>query len=140
VSKADLQAQDREAAWTNPSAEITWFGARTVAAELPSSLAERRQVLFEAGAGGRDLQHFPQRYRNYASQAVIAAGKARPLAELREFNPDDKAVLDAAITRSGVPEARLGFLPLKGPVGDAAMLVDTSSGAIIGMAGLRPWR
>lgn len=140
VSRADLRTEDRDAASSNPSAEIAWFGPRTVAAELPPSLDERNRILFESVAGGRDLHHYPERYRDYASQAEIAAGRARPISELRQLNQDRGAILDEAVASAGLPEGRLGFLPVKGPSGDAAMLVDASSGNVVGMVNLRPWR
>lgn len=140
VSKADLQPQDREVAAGNRAAESYIFGPRIVAAEMPTPGEERNNILFEAVGGGRDVQHFPKLYRDYSSQGSLAAGKARPLAELRALNPDDKGLLRDTIERSGLTESRLGFLPVKGPEGDAAMLVNVVSGSIVGMVNLQPWR
>ncbi len=114
VSKADLQPQDREAGADNRAAESDILGPRVVAAEMPTSGEERNNILFEAVGGGRDVQHFPKLYRDYASQASLAAGKARPLAELRALNPDDKGLLRDTIGRSGLSESRLGFLADQG--------------------------
>jgi hypothetical protein len=140
VSKADLQPGDRAAARGNPAADTNWFGPRIVAAELPSSQKERARILFESALGGRDLQHFPERFREYSSHASLAAANARPLADLRALNPTEHGEVDTAIGRIGMPESRLGFLPIKGLVGDATMLVDASTGTIVEMAALRPWQ
>ena len=140
VSRADLQANDRTAAIGNSAARIDWFGPRVVAAEMPSSDEERRNLLFESVLGGRDVQHFPKQYRNYATQAALAAGKAKPLSDLRDINPGQTDILQTAIERSGMPESSLKFLPVKGPQGDATMLIDASSGEIAGMVDLQPWR
>ena len=56
------------------------------------------------------------------------------------MNPSGDLLLKSAIDGSGLPEDRLKFLPIKGPKGDATMLIDASSGAIVGMVALQPWR
>ena len=48
--------------------------------------------------------------------------------------------LAAGIAKSGRPESRLRFLPVKGPKGDAAMLVDVADAEVIGIVDLMPWR
>ncbi len=140
VSKADIRSEDRDKARNNPAADIRWFGPRVVAAETPKSAKERERILLESVARGRDVQHLPDRYRDYESQAPLAARRAQPILELRQLNQDRGAILDEAVASAGLPEGRLGFLPVKGPSGDAAMLVDASSGNVVGMVNLRPWR
>ncbi|MGE0799206.1 MAG: TfpX/TfpZ family type IV pilin accessory protein [Lautropia sp.] len=140
VSRADLQADDRAAAAGNASAHAAWFAPRIVAAEAPADAAEREKLMMESVLGGRDVQHFPARYRELATQRTQLAAKAQPLAALREVNPGRDAVLDAAIARAGAAADRLGFVPIKGPKGDAAMLVDIAGGGLAGMVDLAPWR
>lgn len=140
VSRADLETDDRTSAEGNRAADVSWFSPSIVAAEMPSSEQARKDVLFESVVGGRDIQHFPTRYREYASQATLAASKGMSLQELRAINPDGDRVLQLAIRSSRLPEDRVKFLPIKGPKGDAAMLVDASIGAIAGMVALQPWR
>ncbi len=140
VSKADLRPEDDVAARGNPAAKSSWTGPRVIAAEMPATPEERNRILFEAVLGGRDVQHFPVLYRDYGTQAGTAAARARPLGELRALNPDLTSLLDDAVSRSGRPEASLGFLAVKGPAGDGSMLVDISSGEVVEMVGLRPWQ
>jgi len=139
VSHADLQKADRLAAASNRAADADWFSPRIVAAQMPTDEQEKKDLLFESMQGGRDVQHFPKRYRDYATQAAEAAGKALPLQVLRELNPDGIARLQAAVERSAMPESELRFLPIKGPQGDAAMLIRAGSGAIVSMIDLVPW-
>lgn len=140
VSRADLEEDDLAAAAGNASAQVGWFAPRIVAAEMPTDPAERQQMLFESVQGGRDVQHFPARYRELLTQQPKLVAKARPLTELRALNPGRDAVLDTAVARSGLSAEQLGFLPIKGPKGDAAMLVDTTNGALAGMVDLAPWQ
>ena len=140
VCRVDLRIEDRIAAAGNRFASVDWFSPRIVAAEMPLSDQERSDLLFESVQGGRDVQHFPKQYRDYATQAMQAARKAQPLSELRNINPGQAETLQSAIDRSDLPDDRLRFLPIKGPRGDATMLVDASTGAIAGMVALQPWR
>lgn len=140
ISRSDLQLEDRKAAAGNGAADAEWLGPKVVAAEMPASANERKELLFESAFGGRDLQHFPKQYRDYATQAPRAAAKGLPLSVLLALNPNGHRILQSAIDRSGLPEDRLKFLPVKGPRADAAMLVDASSGSVKGMVGLMPWQ
>jgi hypothetical protein len=140
VSHADLTSEDRAAAAGNPAAEAAWFGPRIVAAEMPAAPEETRALMLEAALGGRDVQHFPKLYRDYATQASLAAQKAGSLDELRAINPNGDPVLDDAVARSGLARSGVRYLPIKGHRGDATMLIDGSSGAIVGMVRLAPWR
>lgn len=139
VSKADLRPEDYAAASDNKAADPDWFRARVVAAEMPTSDEERTRLLFESVTGGRDLQHFPKQYRVYETQSSIAAGKGMRLDELRALNPGRNPILEVAVKRSGLPEESLRYLPIKGPKGDATMLVNAVSGDVIGMVNLTPW-
>src|SRR5690606_8900451 len=117
VSRVDIQPEDRRSADANRAADIAWFAPRVVAAEIPSSENERQALLFESVLGGRDVQHFPKQYRDYETQAAIAAGKAESLEVLRSLNASKDSILDKAIRQSGLPESVLRFLPIKGPEG-----------------------
>jgi hypothetical protein len=140
VSRADLRVEDRAMAIGNAAADVRWLGPRVVAAEMPSSVREREDIMFESLQGGRDLQHLPKQYRDYAKHAEFAAAKAESLQTLQELNPEDTWILKAAVEKAGLHMDRLGFLPIKGPDGDAAMLIDASTGAVEGMVPMKPWR
>lgn len=140
VSRIDLQETDRAAAAANRIAATNWFGPRIVAAEGPTSETARKDLLLESVLGGRDLQHFPKQYRDYATQAGVAASRGQPIAALRSLNPGKEQILSAAVQDSGLPEERLRFLPIKGPKGDATMLIEASTGTVVAMLALLPWR
>jgi hypothetical protein len=140
ISRADLQPADRDAAAGNPAAYIDWLGPRVVAAEMPESKQEREDLMFESLLGGRDVQHLPKQYRDYASQAARAADRSSPIPQLRALNGGGGEVLASAIERTGLAEEELRYVPIRGPQGDATMLIEASTGAVSGMAATQPWR
>lgn len=140
VSHADLKAIDRVAASRNTFASPRWFSPRLVAAESPADVDLRRRITIEAALGGGDLQHYPQFYRELASQRGMVRAKSAPLAHLRALNPGSESALRAAIAATGLREFQLRFLPIRGPAGDGAMLIDADNGDIVGMLAAHPWR
>lgn len=139
VSPAEILPSARKAAQGNPLAVPDPTGPRWVAARLPDSAAERNAMLLEALEKGHDIQHHPRLYVAYESQARQALERALPLSKLRELNPAMQAQIDAAIGRSGLREADLAYLPLRGPVRDAAVLVSRIDTRVVQVMALRPW-
>ena len=139
VSRADLQAEDLQAAASNPLAQRDWFGPRWSAANPPADQKVRQDVLMESAFGGRDLQHFPQWYEPLENQKETVKARALDLKALRELNPDDQAVLDAALKKAGLSDAQAGYLPLKGEESDATVLVDRKDGRVLDVLPLKPW-
>ena len=140
VAKADLRPADREAARNHAPARADWFGPRVIAAVSPEDSQARDEVLLEAVTGGRDLQHRPDLYRDYSAVQEMVRHRARPIAELRAIDSVHSSTIDAAVRATGRPEARLGFLPVRGPSADLAMLIDLEDGRSLGLVDARPWR
>lgn len=139
VSRADLRPEDRAEARDNPEAAISWTGPRWVSVEPFEDLERRRQALMESVQGGRDTQHYPVQYRSIDSARPGLRMKGMPLDALRKLNPGQESLLDAAVARTGQPADALRFVPLRGPAGDAAMLIDSHSGHPLMMVDLKPW-
>jgi hypothetical protein len=139
VSPADLQPEARSAARSNPLGAIDPLGPRWVAARLPDSAEERAKILFEAVAAGRDVQHHPRLYVEYASESAAALDRALPISRLRSLNPQRTAEIDAAVAATGRDAAALRYLPLRGPARDGAVLVDASSGRVERVVAVSPW-
>ncbi len=139
VSRADLRSEDMAIAANNPYARASWFGPRFVAAEFPADGEARQQLMFESVLGGRDLHHLPAQYRALDSQSADMRAKSLPLADLRTFNPGRGRDLDAALAKLGVEAHHVRFLPLKGPEGDAAVLIDAAHGNVLLIVDLMPW-
>ena len=140
VSRAELARGDIEAATGNPEARIALWGPRLVSVAPFDDPQERLQALVESVQGGKDLQHFPIQYRSIESAAQGLKTKSSDISTLRELNPDQHGILERAILRTGLKTNALRFVPIKGPAGDAAMLIDASHGAPALMVDLKPWR
>jgi len=139
VSPAEILPSARKAAQGNPLAVPDPTGPRWVAARLPDSAAERSLILLEALEKGHDVQHHPRLYVPYETQARQALERALPLSKLRELNPGMQSQIDTAVERSGLRESDLAYLPLRGPVRDAAVLVSRADARVVQALALRPW-
>jgi hypothetical protein len=139
VSPAELQPEARSAARSNPLAAIDPLGPRWVAARLPESVDERSRILFDALSHGRDVQHHPRLYVDYAAESVAALERALPIERLKALNPHRTATIDSAIAATGRDVGTLRYLPIRGPARDGAVLVETSSGRVAGVVEVAPW-
>ena len=140
IAKADLRPQDLNDASANPYAQTSLFGPRIIASVAPENPAAYRDALMEAVTGGRDLQHRPDFFEDYAGQADEAIRKARPIDELRKLDPQHLDAIDAGVARTGLGEAQLAYLPVRGPSADLAMLIDRRDGKPLLLVNARPWR
>lgn len=65
--------------------------------------------------------------------------RAANLARLRELNPNASQDIDGVVCASGLPEARLGFLPVRAGKSDLAAIIDLKGADLVTVAALRPW-
>jgi hypothetical protein len=110
----------------------------TIGARLPTDPKAREESLFTA-LGGIDLPQQAKYYVRYADVAKDAAGRSRPVDELRKLNPDRREAIDAAVRDTGRDEQTLGFVGAAAPMRDFAVFVDRASGEIRGMVIAHPW-
>lgn len=139
TSPSDLRPEDREAARGNAAAKIDPMRPRWVAARSPESPDERLQITLEAATAGRDLQHHPKLYVDYASERAGVLERALPISRLRTLNPDRGQQIDALVARSGRAEAELRYLPLRGAAKDGAVLIDAKDASVVTVSALVPW-
>jgi hypothetical protein len=139
ISPADLRPEDRAAARGNPFARIDPTGPRWVASRMPDSAQERSDILIEAISHGRDVQHHPRLYDDYAVAAPSALERALPIERLRTLNREHGARIDALVARTGRDESTLRYLPLRGPAKDGAVIVGHPDGRVLEVVALLPW-
>jgi hypothetical protein len=114
------------------------LGPKLAAADIPTNPEEQLRVMM-SGTAGADLKTFPQYYVPYETEVALVLKKGRPIAVLRKHHQDSKVELDRAIAKTGLPEDRLLFLPLRARKKDMSVLVDAKTGRIAGYAPLDPW-
>jgi hypothetical protein len=106
---------------------------------MPETVEQRNAIMFDAVQNGRDVQHHPRLYVDYASQTAEALERALPISRLRSLNPQGGAEIDALIARTGRAESALRYLPLRGPASDGAVVVGHPDGSILEVSSLQPW-
>lgn len=121
-----------------PFRTLPWDGPRLAAAVPPVNPDEQMQLMMSALAGA-DLKTYPQYYLPYDAVVDSVREKGRPIAWLREREPKSAAALDKAVAATGLAESKLLFLPLRGRKLDLTVLVEKSSGRIVGYAPVNPW-
>jgi hypothetical protein len=118
--------------------ELPLTGPKIVGSRLPANPRElddlRMATLF-----GVSIGTFPQHFVPYASQSRQVVAQAEPLAKLRGKHPEGAAEIDRVVGASGKTEAELRYLPLQARLGDMAVIVDGTSGAVQGVAAVDPW-
>jgi hypothetical protein len=129
-----------ERARSTPYAEFPIDGPRLVGALLPLDPAERQRIVIATITTiGLDLHHFPHLYVPYDAVRPEVRAHAASLARLRELNPGASREIDRLVAASGLPEAALGFLPMRAGKTDLAAIIDLKSGDLLHVAALRPW-
>lgn len=114
-------------------------GPQIVGVEVPKNPDEQFRVAMSA-MSGQDVQDYPQYYVPYSRLAAKAAAVAKPVAELRRFNPASEEAIAALPAKFGVTEQDLGFLPMRAGKNDLTVLVDRKTGRYVGTSELKPWQ
>jgi hypothetical protein len=117
--------------------ETRWGHPQMAYAEQPTDPEERSVILFAAVKKGIDLVQMFRYYRPLEQGKPKMASRARPLAELSQFN-DPKAVQDV-LAKVG-RDRDLGYLPMQGKRRDLTVIVDRKTGDLVEVVDLRPWR
>ena len=134
------QIDDAERAKATPPFDaLSITGPRLVAARLPTDPDEQFRLAITA-ASGIDVQSYPRYYIPYDEARPQVISHAQPIEKLKDFNPGRTAEIAALPARFGLPEARLGFLPMRAGKQDLTVIVDRSNADYLGTLGLKPWQ
>jgi hypothetical protein len=115
-------------------------GPALVVATVPTDEAERQRLLTETLFEGKpDIERRPERWHRFADEGARVVARQRPLSALRAARPESSDAAASAAASLGVPEDRLGFLPLV--VGDRhlTVIVDASTGVPVAFIDVDPW-
>ncbi|HQU48981.1 MAG TPA: TfpX/TfpZ family type IV pilin accessory protein [Casimicrobiaceae bacterium] len=114
-------------------------GPRLVGARMPDDPGERQKLVLLA-ASGIDLPALPRHFVPFADVADDLKAKARPLAELYRGDAEAKARIDAGLARTGRPAGSLAWVPVLGRMEAATAIVDKSTGEVIAVLPVYPFR
>lgn len=109
-----------------------------VYSEMPTDIKERNELI-SGMLSGKDLPEFPQYYMPYGEHGAVAARAAKPVAELKNLNPERSAKIETLVKASGLADSDVGYLPLRARFHDQAVLVEKSDGKILGQLDVDPW-
>lgn len=112
---------------------------KIVGAKLPVDSTEREEILERALAGGADVAQMPKHYVAYTDILPQVKSRAKPLAQLREFNPKRTSEVDSIPTEFGLSAEKLAFVPLQGKINEAVVIIEKHTARILGMRNLKPW-
>lgn len=90
---------------------IGWGGPKLIGVRTPKDNQEMMHSL-ELSLGGIDQSVRPEWWVPYEEVRFRVLEKARPVKELRAKRPEDKALIDFAVSESGVGESQLKWLPI----------------------------
>lgn len=90
---------------------IGWNGPRVIGVRQPKDNEEMMRSL-DLSLGGIDPAVRPDWWVPYGEVRSRVLAKARLASELREKRPDQKSLIDASISDSGLLEERLRWLPI----------------------------
>jgi hypothetical protein len=124
---------------TSDASTPNLFSPKLVAALLPKDPKERENLMFSSTAGGADITQLPKLYVPYKAVLQDVIKRAQPLSALKALNPNATAYIDQIASSLGKPNDELGYLPLKGRHGDAAVIVDKKTGSVLAKEFLIPW-
>lgn len=113
--------------------ELSWFGPRWVASDIPEDRTARTELLFNAASGGADLPQRPDLYRPLSTQKNAMKARGQSLQALDAFNSEE----EIATTLARWPNAA-SWLPLSARDQSMVVLLDDQQ-QVVAVAPLKPW-
>jgi hypothetical protein len=138
VRAADLDPEDVKNAPVERFRSLPLLRPQVIAVQGPTDPAEKMKVL-ELALQGKDLHLRPQYYAPYEQQKDLVKQKIQSIERLKELNPAARGEIDRAIQAMGRKAQAIGFVPLRARERDLAVVIDRSTGDIIGYWTYRPW-
>jgi hypothetical protein len=115
-------------------------GPVMVMARVPSDPAAHERLLRETLFQGRpDLSQRPEYWSDYQNGLPEIVARARTVAELRAARPQDRQLIDRAISASGHAAESLVFVPAIGKSRDFAIILHPESGEVLDAVPSDPW-
>lgn len=116
--------------------ERSWSGPRLVGATAPK---DKTFELAESASSGRDIEKIPQYYVPFEQVAETLFAHAKPLAELNDRLPQTADQISHFAAEHGESVDGLLYVPLKGRLESATMVLSAKTKRPIGALDINPW-
>lgn len=110
---------------------LPWTGPKLIAAVRPTRPDEVLRSI-DLALSGIDISMLPSQWRDYASQKDAVLRVVRPAAELQAKYPEAGPELERIAAKVGKPVAALRFLPVLARHSSTVVVIDPSTGGVIG--------
>jgi len=139
VDRFDLvqayQISDEYRAQARPEyQQLSWFGPKQVASAKPKDEAAQQHLLFESVMGGADLPLRPDLYEPIENELAQIKASVLSLSNLQRYN--DKTEVEQVLEKW--PEAD-GYLPMNTKLNPVTVLIQKTTGKVLGIVALKPW-
>jgi hypothetical protein len=135
VSARDIAPAELAAARDPAYRSLPVTGPRLVATVVPA--ADHNDVLFKS-LEGNDVEQRPKFYVPYESQLATVLEKSHPLTELDRRFPKARDAIARARAKTGLPDARLRWLPVRCREAFWTVMIDSQSGKPLAYFDLDP--
>ena len=138
VSANDLDADDLAKATDPQFRSAPWTGPKIIGAAIPTDTEQRNALMF-SGAGGKDLEKFPQYYTDYDAVAQVLLRHSKPVGDLEKNKPEATGVIADVLSRRNLREDDVVWVPLDARRASMTMLLERSSGRPLQAIAIDPW-
>jgi hypothetical protein len=106
---------------------------------LPDTIEEQQQLMEETVFGGApDIEQRPELWVPFDADVEAASEAAYPL-ELLRTSEAASARIDRTLSRLGVDESSVGFLPIVSVKNDACVIIDLNTARMLAVLDMNPW-
>lgn len=114
-------------------------GPIQVGLQLPSRGTKERAALTDAAVEGRDVEVFPLHYVAIEDMLPELFTRARPVSELRSRANYLNSGVEQRLTKAGLADSEVSYVPIRGKMGDWSMLINAATMEFLGIAPVSPW-
>ena len=139
----DISAANLAKATRPEFKSLPYFGPKIIASPLPSDPMISQQIVLGVLSGqGDDVQQQPQYYVPYAhaQQKAEVLKRMKALPDLKKFNHDNLRTLDALASKYASAHTNVGYLPLKGKTHNLVVILSRTTGDVLEISELKPWK
>lgn len=126
IDDAALDRSKRRLPWLGPE----WVGTRT-----PDSQKQREALMF----GGADLGSLPEFHVPIQDMRQELLARAQPIQQLKQLNAAKTTEIDAWLSRHGHNSSTVVYQGLRARNEDMAVVIETQTAKIVGIAPFKPW-